>query len=80
MKKKCIIKTLSRLGVAFNIKKTPSTPELEEWAKMIEDLDFGDSSSDRKNMRGDLCALGNDFKKSTKEAQVKLQRGECLSF
>jgi len=31
-------------------------------------------------MRGDMYSLGNDFKKSTKEAKEKLQRGECLSF
>lgn len=80
MNRKCIVKTLSRFGAAFNIQGTPSTPELEDIAQAIKDLDFGNYSSDKKNMRGDMYFLGNDFKKSTKEAKEKLQRGECLSF
>lgn len=80
MNKKCIIQTLSRFGAAFNIQETPSIPELEDIAQAIKDLDFGDYSSDKKNMRRDIYSLGTDFKKSTNEAKDKLHHGECLSF
>lgn len=80
MNRKCIIKTFSRFGAAFNIQEPPSIPELEDIAKAIKDMDFGDYSSDKKNIRRDVYSLGNDFKKSTKEAKEKFQRGECLSF
>lgn len=77
---KCIKKTLSRFGAAFNIQETPSTPELEDIAQAIKDLDFGSYSSDKKNMRGDMFSLGNDLKKFSNEAKERLGRGECLSF
>lgn len=77
---KCIKKTLSRFGAAFNIQETPSTPELEDIAQAIKDLDFGSYSSDKKNMRGDMFSLGNDLKNSLTKPRKDLVVGNAYLF
>ena len=80
MNKRCIKRLASKFGVAFDLRETPSNPELEDIMNSIRSLTFDDVATGKKNMREDMERVRSGFRKSANEAQRKLQNGECLSF
>lgn len=43
----------------------------------IDDLEYCSPGDGKKNIGGDFAAVGNDFKKATKEAQNEVRNGKA---
>lgn len=74
------IKEISnRLSGVFNPIRPSNNPILADIYSSLHDMQYYGVKNDKGNIRSDIENLGNDFKKSTKEASKKVNHGETSS-